>query len=175
MLEQCTNAQANNKKYPEWIVLISSISKDGKPNVMTAGWCMCTSHSPLLYAISVAPQRYTHKLLMEVPEFVLAAPKFELAESSLYVGTKSGRDEDKIKAANLVIKPALKVKPYLIGGCVFNMECKVVSTLETGDHTIFVGEVLQSHISDSDHMRILNFGSGVFAAPLPDGNLTFKF
>ncbi|GAF93906.1 unnamed protein product, partial [marine sediment metagenome] len=109
------------------------------------------------------------------PEFVLAAPKFELAEASLYVGTKSGRDEDKIKAANLVMKPALKVRPLLIGGCVFNMECRIISTHETGDHTIFVGEVLQSHADDSDYMRILNFGNGVFAAPLPDEKLRFKF
>ncbi|MFH1761524.1 MAG: flavin reductase family protein [bacterium] len=176
MLKPSTNNIANNRKYPEWIVLISSISKEGRPNIMVAGWCMCTSHTPLMYAVSVAPQRYTHTLLSEVPEFVLAAPKFELAKATLFAGTNSGRQKDKIKEGGFEIKPASQVKPYLISGCVFNMECRIVESITTGDHTLFAGEVVQSHVDDdSAELRLMNFGGSEFAKPIADYQNTFKF
>jgi len=38
--------------------------------------------------------------------------------------------------------PAKKVTPPLISECIAHIECKVQDVYPTGDHSIFVGEVL---------------------------------
>jgi flavin reductase (DIM6/NTAB) family NADH-FMN oxidoreductase RutF len=38
--------------------------------------------------------------------------------------------------------PSEVVKPPRIAECPTHIECRIVDTLETGDHTIFIGEVV---------------------------------
>lgn len=109
---------------------------------------MRTSIEPPMVAISIGKTRYSHQLLTEAGEFVFAFPGEDLAEQVLFLGTNSGRTVDKFKEANLTPVAAKSVKPSLIGECVVNLECKVVGSLDTGDHTIFAGEVLTSWLSD---------------------------
>ncbi|NIM14548.1 MAG: flavin reductase family protein, partial [Candidatus Aminicenantes bacterium] len=42
---------------------------------------------------------------------------------------------------------AKHVKPPLIKECFAHLECKVVNEIPTGDHTIFVGEVVQATVN----------------------------
>jgi flavin reductase (DIM6/NTAB) family NADH-FMN oxidoreductase RutF len=44
------------------------------------------------------------------------------------------------------------VKPPRIAGRLTHIECRIVDTLDTGDHTIFVGEVVAKS-GDSDAMK----------------------
>jgi len=82
-----------------------------------------------------------------------------MAKEVLYCGTHSGREVDKFKETGLVAVPAKKVRPPLIEGCVANFECKVVGEIETGDHTIFVGEVVAAHVSEEKKRRLYNLGN----------------
>jgi flavin reductase (DIM6/NTAB) family NADH-FMN oxidoreductase RutF len=41
---------------------------------------------------------------------------------------------------------------------VANFECKCVSELETGDHVIFVGEVVQSYVNEQSLNRLYTLG-----------------
>ena len=77
----------------------------------------------------------------------------------MYCGTVSGRDVDKFANTDLVPLPADIVRPPLIQGAVVNMECKVVGTLDTGDHTIFVGEILAAYEEPEQKEILLNFGA----------------
>jgi flavin reductase (DIM6/NTAB) family NADH-FMN oxidoreductase RutF len=42
------------------------------------------------------------------------------------------------------------------------MECRAVSTHLTGDHTIFVGEIVAAHHSTRRLRRLYNLGGGKF-------------
>lgn len=44
--------------------------------------------------------------------------------------------------------PAIKVKPPIIQECVSNLECKVIASYECGDHTLYVGEVVATHVDE---------------------------
>jgi flavin reductase (DIM6/NTAB) family NADH-FMN oxidoreductase RutF len=57
----------------------------------------------------------------------------------------SGRDHDKFEETGLTAIPAKKVKPPIIKECVAHLECRLHSQLKTGDHTIFVGEVVEAY------------------------------
>ncbi len=152
-------------KYPEWIVLVTSIDQKGRPNVMPVGWSMFTSHEPLLYAVSITPQRYTHGLIEESGEFVVAIPSMGMGPAIYYCGTHSGRDVQKFENCSLEPTAASKIKPPLIKGAVANLECRVVSSLEAGDHTIFIGEVVAAHAEEGAGRRLLNFGNNRYAQP----------
>ena len=54
------------------------------------------------------------------------------------------RDEicDKIKEAGLSLIDSVAVQVPTIEGATVAFECKVVGQFETGDHTVFVGEVV---------------------------------
>ena len=94
-------------------------------------------------------------------DFVVAFPSTEMREGMLYCGTHSGRDGDKFGPAGLKPLPATKVKSPLIAGCVTNMECRLVSEHKTGDHTIFVSEIVAAHVEDGAE-RLYNLGGGAF-------------
>jgi len=60
------------------------------------------------------------------------------------------------------------VKPPLIKECIANIECKVVGNLDTGDHTIFAGEVQASWISEEEQKNLLSIGQEAGYAVLLD-------
>ncbi|MGQ9718941.1 MAG: flavin reductase family protein [Nitrososphaerales archaeon] len=130
--------------YPRPVVLITCIDSSGKPNIIPMVWSMPTSFDPPLMAISVALTRHSHKLIGETREFVVNIPTEVLVKQVDYLGSVSGRDVDKFKASKLTALPAKKIRPPLIGECIAHLECKVVSKLDTGDHTIFIGRVVSA-------------------------------
>ena len=144
---------------PQRVVLAVAVDRSGQPNIIPLGWHMQTSGQPLMIAVSIAPSRYSHALISEGKEFVIAAPSEAMTEQVLYCGTHSGRDTDKFKETCLTAVAASKVKPPLIEQCVANLECVLKSSLETGDHTIFVGEVVAAHVSDDRKRNLLAIGS----------------
>ena len=129
-------------------------AKNDRSNIIALGWKMRTSFEPPMVAISVGKTRYSHELLKEAGEFVLAFPGEDLAKQVLFCGTNSGRNVDKFSETGLTHAKAKSVKPSLIGECVVNLECKVAGSIETGDHTIFVGEVLNSWVSEKKKLLI---------------------
>jgi len=146
---------------PERVVLIVSIDKNGKPDVMPAGWCMHTSGVPSMLAVSVGHTRYTHKLINQTKEFVIALPNKDMIDIINFTGSCSGRDTDKFKEANIKTEKSKIVKCPLIADATINFECKLINQCESGDHTIFVGEILETHM-DKKKGVVLNFGNGVF-------------
>ena len=115
-----------------------------------------------MVAISVGLTRYSHKLISESGEFVLAFPSEGMEDALLFCGTHSGRDVDKFRATGLTPVKAKYVKPPLIAEATVNMECRVVGSIRTGDHTIFVGEILAAYVSDEDKPVLFNVGNWVF-------------
>ncbi len=126
-------------------VMVSCVGKAGKPNATTMAWAMPTSHNPPLIAISLAPTRHSHSLIEESGEFVVNIPTLELLQAVYACGSLTGRSFDKFKKANLTAMPAKKVKAPAIRECIAHLECEVEDKLTTGDHTIFVGKILEAY------------------------------
>jgi len=128
--------------YPKQTILVTCISKDGKPNIMTAVWATPVSFDPPYLAICIGKKRYSHNLIKETKEFALNFPSAEMKDAVVICGSISGKNTDKFKEANLTQLKAKKIKAPLIKECLASIECKVVNEINAGDHTIFVGEVL---------------------------------
>ena len=162
-MQEVPYLEAIARKYPEQIVMAVCVSEEGKPNIITLGWTMLTSHLPPMMAISVGHTRYSHDLIQRRGHFVVCFPSEAQKDAMIFCGTHSGRDYDKFAETGL--EPALgtKTEVPLIGDAVANFECKVVLSLVTGDHTIFVGQVLASHVGRPGLQRIYTVGPNKFA------------
>ena len=131
--------------HPMHTVLVSCFGKAGKPNITTIAWAMPTSINPPLLAISLAPTRHSHTLIEESGEFIVNIPTLDILQAVYSCGSLTGRSFDKFKKANLTQMPAKKVKAPAIRECVAHLECSVDSKFTTGDHTVYVGKILEAY------------------------------
>jgi|YelNatPaOPRAMG01_1025707.scaffolds.fasta_scaffold01978_19 flavin reductase (DIM6/NTAB) family NADH-FMN oxidoreductase RutF len=137
--------------------LITSISKLGKPNVMTASWVIPMSINPPLVVLSLRPERFTSQLIKETKEFVINIPPYELSSATLICGRISGRDNDKFKLANLTPISGNKVKSPVIKECIAHIECTLEDILDIkGDHLLFIGRVVYSQVEEDKFDKIYN-------------------
>lgn len=158
MQEQVSYEEAIVRKYPEPVVIAIGRDKSGKPNPITLGWSMVTSGEPAMMAISIGKTRYTLEAVRHSKEFVISFPSEDMAEETLFYGSHSGRDMDKLKEYGAKILPVAKVDSVLLADATANFECKLVSEMETGDHVIFVGEIVASHVNKQPRGRLYTRG-----------------
>ena len=136
--------------YPSPAALITSIDKDGKPNVLTLGECFNVSiRKPVIVGIAIRKATYSYSLIVERGEFGVNLPSANLIEKVDLVGTISGRKVDKFAEYGLTPFPAKHIAPPLIQECPVNLECKLWQEQEVGDHQLILGEVLAEYI-DAD-------------------------
>jgi flavin reductase (DIM6/NTAB) family NADH-FMN oxidoreductase RutF len=77
-------------------------------------------------------------------------------ELSTVAGTLSGRKEDKLKRSIFKQEPGIKIKAPRLKGVRAVMECKLINHFTAGDHTVFVGEVV-NFIHDEDKSPLILF------------------
>ncbi len=153
--------EAIKRKYPEQVVIAVAKDAEGKFNPITLGWTMITSHDPPMMAVSVGRTRHSLAAIREAGEFVIAFPSSEMGDEALYFGTHSGADEDKLSRHPTPTEPADEVDGVLLGDAVANFECVLEGEMETGDHVIFAGRVVASHLNREETPgRLYTLGPG---------------
>jgi len=149
-------------KYPEPVHIVLVKAPDGKINPMSAAWVMFTSIEPTMLAVSVGFERHTYELLKQQGEFVISIPSELMAVEVEFFGSNSGRDIDKLKQLGSRTQPASIIDGVLLSASSANYECRVTGSLKTGDHMIFAGEVVASHIHEKKLKRLYLVGPGEF-------------
>lgn len=147
--------EAFDRFKPESCVFVVSIDKDGRPSGMIAGWQMKCSMDPPLFAVSLSKKGYTHRLIHESREFVIAVPGKSLEEEVKFFGSRHGDEVDKFSETGLATSQAQFVKSPLIREATVNFECRLEKEVDSGDHIIFIGRILASYV-DKDKKVLLN-------------------
>jgi flavin reductase (DIM6/NTAB) family NADH-FMN oxidoreductase RutF len=134
--------------HPKIAFLLTSIGKDGKPNVMACAWATPVSEEPPIVVVCVSKEAYTANLIKESKEFVINIPTKKLLKALWICGKTSGRDTDKFKKSGLRIIKAKKVKSPLIEGCIGYIECRLKKVLDAGECYAFFGSVVSAYAND---------------------------
>ena len=113
-------------------------------------------------AISIGFERYTCQLMQKQKEFVLSYPSIRMAEEVRFFASESGRDIDKLKVLGTPTEPAKIIDGLLLAEASLNFECVLKDSLVTGDHVIFSGEVVASHVHTEGIPRIYSLGPKIF-------------
>ncbi|MCK5287297.1 MAG: flavin reductase [Thermodesulfovibrionia bacterium] len=122
-------------------VFIVTTKKGDKINGMTAVWVARSSFKPPLVSVSVGKTRYSHDLIKESGVFALNILSKKQIAQGKHFGFKSGRNTDKFKDIEYTTR---KTGSPILKDSAGYFDCKVVNSCDAGDHTIFVGEVLDA-------------------------------
>ena len=160
MQKQVEYGQAIKTKYPEQVVIAIARDKNGRANPITLGWTMIVSGTPPMMAIAVASGHYSIETIRHSKCFTVAYPSSEMADAALFFGSKSGRDIDKFAEFDCKTEPAKAVDSVLLADAVANFECTLESETPAGDHIIFVGKVVSSHVNTEPKKRLYIVGPG---------------
>ena len=160
MQKQAEYAEAVGTKYPEQVVIAVAKDKDGKANPVTLGWTMIVSGKPPMMAIAVASRHYSIETIRHSKCFCLAFPSSEMADTALFFGSRTGRDIDKLADFDCKTEPAKAIDSVLLSDAVANFECELETETVAGDHIIFVGRVVSSHINTEPKKRLYTIAPG---------------
>lgn len=166
MQKQTEYAEAIKTKYPEQVVIVIAKDADGRANPITLGWTMLASGTPPMMAIAVAKGHYSTACLRHSKCFTLSFPSSRMAEAALFFGSHSGRNTDKFALFKCDTAPAEKIDSLLLADAVANFECSLQSETEAGDHIIFVGKVVASHVNTEPKKRLYSLSTGHKLGPV---------
>lgn len=160
MQKQVEYSEAITTKYPEQVVIAIARDKKGKANPITLGWTMIVSGDPPMMAIAVAKKHYSIEAITHSKCFTLAFPSSRMADAALFFGSKSGRNTDKFAEFKCETEPANKIDSVLLTDAVANFECTLESQVPAGDHVIFIGRIVCSHVNTESKKRLYTIGPG---------------
>ena len=149
---------------PRQTILVTSRYKE-KDNVMTLDWHTPLSFEPMLYAISVAKIRFSCRLIKKSKALVSNFMSRDYEKEILYCGRHSGRKGDKFREANLEKEEAEKIFCPRIKQALAFLECRVINQIETGDHILFIGEVVDFKLKTKDK-RLFHLWANKFTTTL---------
>ncbi len=110
---------------------------------MTACWVVRVSHRPPLYAVAIHHGSQTRDVVAEGKCFCIHILRADQVDLARRFGSVSGRDVDKF--AGLAWRTGAGGAPVLQDAMAF-LDCHVVSAGEVGDHTLFVGRLVDEGV-----------------------------
>lgn len=115
-------------------------------NPLAVAWHMPTNKEPFMYAVAIAKENYSHRLMEEGSDFTVNFLSKDHLEDILTTGRVHG---DKVNKWELLkeLKPvkALKVRALMVEQSLLVYECTQYRRVELPDHTLLVGKVELIH------------------------------
>jgi flavin reductase (DIM6/NTAB) family NADH-FMN oxidoreductase RutF len=123
------------------LYVLTTTHKD-QINGMIASWVTQVSYDPLLIQVAVHPNRYSHHLIEQSGCFALHAITVEQSD---YLDRFKGSDSQS-KFSSIPWKKGQTGCP-IIEDCIAFFELKLVKKYKPGNHTLFIGEVIDAGIN----------------------------
>ena len=117
-------------------------------DALACAWYSALSFDPPLFAISIAPRRYSYQMLKKSGEFTANFMEFDSAGTIAALGRTSGREIDKFAAYRIKTLPSTEIETPVLKDAYAAYECRIVKRHRTGDHDLFIGEVLAVHYKE---------------------------
>lgn len=111
-------------------------------NGMIASWVSQVSFEPPLIMVAVHPNRYSHDLIAQSGHFALHT----LAREQKHLLSRFKGPDPAAKFSSLDWNDGVTGCPILVD-CVGSLECRVIHRLAPGNHTLFIGEVVNARFN----------------------------
>lgn len=140
---------SNTYIFPLPSVVVGTYDNDNKPNMMTAAWTGIVNSFPTMISVSLRKATYSYSNIIDKKAFTIGIPSKKHILEMDYVGTVSGKRENKFESTGLTpVKSELVNAPYVSEFPVV-LECKLVKYDDLGLHTMFIGEVIDVKIDEA--------------------------
>jgi flavin reductase (DIM6/NTAB) family NADH-FMN oxidoreductase RutF len=114
-----------------------------KPNFLAVAWFTMVNPKPPYIAVSLGRSHYTNAGIKANGTFSVNVPSAALVEKVDYCGIVSGKKADKSRVFD-VFYGKLKTAP-MAKECPFNLECRLVQTVDLPADELFIGEILAAY------------------------------
>lgn len=129
------------------------------PNVMAAEWTFNVSYRPFLIAVHIDKANVTHDEILAAGEFGVNLVTEAQGAAMRFAGHFSKAATEKMSSKAFDTYPAKTIGAPMIRGSLLSAECRLVQHLPVGDHTMFVGQVLEFSVNPEARPLILHHGS----------------
>lgn len=135
------------RRFPYGLYAVT-VAHEGEEHGMTANWVTQAAFEPPMVVVAVENTSKTIGMIRDAHYFVinlLAAGQRELAGK---LGRSSEQAPHKLKG--LKTKPAPVSKTPVLVEAIGWVECRAVASLPSGDHTLFLGEIVEAGVENAD-------------------------
>jgi len=130
---------------PSTNVVVTVRDSKGRDNALVVAYSGNCSYDPIRVMVGIVPSRFSYHMVKENGCFVIHLLNKSQKKLFECAGTKSGKDGDKLKEYGIKLKQADKVNAGYIEECPIAIECKVIDSIVTGSHEMFIADVLEIH------------------------------
>ncbi len=127
---------------PRTPILVSCRTKSGRNNALAVVYACNCSYDPPMVMVGIVPSRYSHSIIKETGVFVVNLVTESMRETFMYLGSRSGRDEDKIAKLGIPIADGIAVDAPILLDSPVSIECEVTGSVVTGSHEMFIGKIV---------------------------------
>ena len=128
--------------------IVSCRDKEGRNNALVVGFASNVSLDPAMVMVGIVPSRFSHHMVKESGCFVINLPKKGYEKEYDYLGSHSGRNEDKFAVMDIKWKDAESVDAPILTDCPVSIECSVIESIQPGTHELFIGKVEAVHVDE---------------------------
>ena len=130
-------------------------------NIMACEWTHHLSYKPALIGISLHPRHASFANIKETKEFGISITSTQQSVLASVAGRESGKIFNKIKVAEELgfkFYPAKTIGALMVQDAAVNLECKLFQEIALGDHTLFVGEVIEGSLTAEEKPLAYHYG-----------------
>ena len=128
-------------------VYVLTAHHQGVVNGTTVAWVTPVSYEPTLIMVSLANVRVSYDLVNKSGYFGLNVLCPDQVELGRHFGFNTAREKDKLSETRY--SSSNHGIPVLDGACAY-IECRVVNSYPAGEHTMFIGEVIEARVIRED-------------------------
>lgn len=129
------------RQIPYSIFAIGIGSDEAVKSALIASWVMQCSFDPPRVAVAIRKDSNSHQLMTEEHCFTVNLLSSKQTELARVLVKPHDRDEDKMQHVPHEIGSS---GAPVIKGALAHLDCKLVETVDAGDHSLFIGEVIDS-------------------------------
>ncbi len=133
--------------YPMPALLIGA-NVDGKANFAAVAWAGIANSDPPMISVSLRHHRHTLKGIRQTMTFSVNVPSIDMMKETDYCGIVTGSKADKAEVCKFKVFCGKLTDAPLIEQYPVNLECRVVHMFNLGSHTMVVGRIEETHVSN---------------------------
>ena len=125
---------------------VVTVAADGEEHGMTANWVTQAAFEPPMVAVAVENTSKTIGMIRDSHHFAVNVLQKAQRELAGKLGRASAQAPQKLKGVKT--KPAPGARTPILADGVGWVECRLVTTLPAGDHTLVLGEVIEAGVEN---------------------------
>jgi len=115
---------------------------------MTVAWSGIANGEPPMISIAIRRTRYTLRGIRQNLTFSVNVPSTDMVRETDYCGLTHGSEVNKVEVCQFKVFYGELGNAPLIEQCPINLECKVAHILDLDSHSLVVGRIEETHVSE---------------------------